>query len=206
MLILQNVVPSLHYVPLDSLRIAGELTAISEKRMKKKIPKKVYVQVAVGFFFSSLILLYFSYRLLLPTLLSMFNLEIAVYIIFFISFGLCSLMVKPTIKKEMEKIEEPFSIVARNPDIEIPKEKLTFKLLVKRSVLSLVVTLILSLPLTLIVFFRFVASTEHEIKILFNLFNSYSIFYSFFLGISIFAVFIFVPSLKKWHWTKHQFG
>jgi hypothetical protein len=179
---------------------------IREKRMKKKIPKKVYAQVAVGFFFSSLILLYFSYRLLLPTLLSMFNLEIAVYIIFFICFGLCSLMVKPTIKKEMEKIEEPFSIVARNPNIEIPKEKLTFILLVKRSILSLVVTLILSLPLTLIVFFRFIASTDHEIKIFFTLFSSYSIFYSFFLGISFFAVFIFVPSLKEWHWTKHQFG
>ena len=173
--------------------------------MEDRIPPKVYARVAVGFFFSFIILLYFSYRLLFPTLLLTFNLEIAVYIISFISFSLCSLMVKPTLRKEMDKIDQPFSIVARNPDIEIPEEKLTPKVVRKRSLLSLVVTFILSLPLTLIAIFRFMANSDDGLEVIMTLLKDYSVFYIFFLGISIFLVFIFVPSLKTWHWTKHQF-
>jgi hypothetical protein len=174
--------------------------------MKRKITPKVYAQVAVGFFFSLLILLYFTGRFLFPILLQIFNLEVACYIVFFICFGLCCLMVKPTIKKEMERIDQPFSIVARNPEIEIPKEKLTLKIVLRRGLLSLVCTFILSLPLTLIVFFRYITSPDKDVQVLFALSNIYSVFYLFFLGASIFLVFIFVPSHKKWHWTKHQFG
>ncbi len=174
--------------------------------MERKIPPKVYAQVAVGFFFSLIILLYFFGRLLFPILLQVFNLEVTSYIVFFLCFSLCSLMVKPTIKKEMKKIDEPFSLVARNPDVEIPREKLTFKILLKRGLLTLVVTFILSLPLTLIVLIRYIATPDKNIKVLLALANGYFGFYLFFLVASIVLVFFFVPSLIRWHWTKHQFG
>ena len=173
--------------------------------MKRKIPLKVYAQIAVGFFFSLLILLYFSFRLLFPILLQIFNLEVAAYITFFLCFGLCSLMVKPTINKEMGKIGEPFSIVARNPEIEILKEKLTLNSLFIKGLLSIVVAFILSLPLTLIIFFRFIANPYEGLSTIFALVHGYAHFYWFFIGVSIFAIFIIVPSLKRWHWTKHQF-
>lgn len=174
--------------------------------MNKKIPRKVYAQVAVGFFFSFLILFYFFGRLLIPVLLQVFSLEVAAYIVFFLCVGLCSLMVKPTIKKEMEKIDEPFSVVARNPAIEIPKEKLTVRILAIRGLLSLVATFVLSLPLTIIVFLRYIENPDKDFKYLYAIADSYFGFYLFFLGVSFFMMFVFVPSLKKWHWTKHQFG
>lgn len=174
--------------------------------MNKKTPRKVYAQVAVGFFFSFLILCYFFGRLLLPLLLRVFSLEVAAYIVFFLCFGICSLMVKPTIKKEMEKIDVPFSIVAINPEIEIPKENLTAKILAIRGLLSLVATFVLSLPLTLIVFLRYIQNPDIDLKYLYAIANCYFGFYLFFLGASVFMMFLVVPSLKKWHWTKHQFG
>ena len=106
----------------------------------------------------------------------------------------------------MEKIDEPFSLVARNPEIEIPKEKLTVKILAIRGLLSIIATFVLSLPLTLIVFLRYTETTDKDLIYLYEIAGSYSGFYMFFFGASVFMMFVFVPSLKKWHWTKHQFG
>lgn len=175
-------------------------------KMKNKIPRKVYAQVVVGFFFSFLILFYFFGRLLIPLLLQVVSLEVAVYTVFILCFVLCSLMVKPTVKKEMAKGDEPFSIVARNPEIEIPKEKMTARILAMRSVLSLAVAFILSLPLTLVVLFRYISRPDGDSTDIFVIAGGYTVFYLVFLGVSIFLIFVFVPSLKKWHWTKHQFG
>ena len=174
--------------------------------MGRKVPIKVYLQVAVGFFFSLLIIWYFFFRLFFSLLLQFFNLEVTVYITFLLSFGICSLMVKPTLKKQMKKIDEPFSIVARNPEIDIPKEKLTLKLIFARCFFSLIFFFIFSLPLTLIIFFRFVSAPVNGINVFLALASEYMGFYLFLLGASFFAIFIFVPSLRKWHWTKHQFG
>jgi len=163
------------------------------------------MQVGVGFFFSLLISWYFFFRLLFPLLLPIFNFESSAYITFILSFGLCSLMVRPTIKKEMRKIDKPFSLVARNPDIKNPKETFTIKTLISRSVFSLGLAWLLSLPFILITILRFSRVEEKTIRVFLSLSSEYFWFYMFFLGISFIIFFIFIPSLKRWHWTKHQF-
>jgi hypothetical protein len=164
------------------------------------------MQVAVGFFFSLLIIWYFLFRLLFPLLLQLFSIEATTYITFLLSFGICSLMIKPTLKKQMKMVDEPFSIVARNPEIEVPKEKLTLKLIFSRCVFSLILSFVFSLPLTLIIILRFIANPDKDINVFLTFANEYTGFYLFVVGASFFAIFIFVPSLRKWHWTKHQFG
>lgn len=163
------------------------------------------MQVTVGFFFSLLILWYFSYRLLFHLLLQFFDLETSIYITFLLSLGICSLMVKPTIRKEMGKVNEPFSIVAKNPDIDIPQDEFTLKVIFSRSVVSVVLACLLSLPFSLIILFRYVTHSAKETNVFLSLLNEYSGFYLLFFGASFFVVFIFFPSLKKWHWTKYQF-
>jgi hypothetical protein len=171
-----------------------------------KIPIKVYMQVGVGFFFSLLILWYFFSRLLFPLLHPIFSFEASVYITFILSFGLCLLMVKPTINKEMKKIDEPFSLVARNPDIDIAKEKFTIKTLILRSAFSLGLAWLLSLPFIIITILSFIGESEQNVRVFLSLASKYYWLYFVFTGAAFFIFFVFVPSIKRWHWTKHQFG
>lgn len=173
--------------------------------MKRKVPLKVYLQVAVGFFFILLIIWYFLCRLLFPLLLQHFSLETAAYITFTLSFCICCFLVRPSIQKELKRSDEPFSIVARDPKVTIKHEKITLRIIFLKSAASMLLSCVFSLPLTLIIIFRFIAVPDRNIDVFLGLLNEYTGFYVFFLGASLFSIFIFVPSLRKWHWTKHQF-
>ncbi len=85
-------------------------------------------------------------------------------------------MVKPTVRKKMKKIEELFSVVARNPELEIPEEKWTLKKLAIRALLSQLVAFILSLPLTLIACIRLFGNKDKDCKFLYAYVSNYSSF------------------------------
>ncbi|KAB2888031.1 MAG: hypothetical protein F9K32_17980 [Desulfobulbaceae bacterium] len=160
--------------------------------MKKKIPPKIYLKIAVGFFFSSIILWYFSFRLLTPLIAQTGSMFFTIGVPIILSILICSLLVKTTIKKELENINEPFSIVARNPNIEIPKEKLTLKILLIRSVISVVIAILLTLPFTIISILKTLAASPSQLSgLVSNLYNFIG-FYIFFAIFSIFGVLQFI--------------
>lgn len=173
--------------------------------MERKVVIKVYSQVVVGFFFILLIIWYFSCRLLFPLLLQYISIETSTYVTFILSFCICCLLVRSSIQKELKRSDVPFSIVARNPETEIRKERIALKLIFLRSAISVLFGCLFSFPLTLIIIFRFIAVPDRNLDVFFNLLSEYVGFYLFIFGASLFSIFIFVPSLKNWHWTKHQF-
>jgi len=190
---------------MDAPNIGAPVSSDDIRKMKRKMPIKIYLRVAVGFFFSLLIIWYFSYRLLFPILLQFFSLETSTGVTFVISFLVCSLLVKPSLQKEMEKVDEPFSIVARNPDLETPKEKLTIKSVLLRCSVALSFTFLASLPLSIIGILKLLQSKDPSFLIVFSLLDNYKYIYVLFLLGSLFLVFFGYSSLQKWHWTKHQF-
>ncbi len=173
--------------------------------MDNKIPEIVYYKIFIGFIFSLLIIWYFSFRLtsqfLLPFLLSV----LTAYLTFTFSLIVCLMLIKRTIEIEIKDKDIPFSVVARNPDIPIPEEKITLQLALKKLTASLAYTFLLGVPLTLIGLIRVFTKKDTFIDIMGLFLESYWIFYAICFLISMLIAFVFIPSLKGWHWTKLQF-
>jgi hypothetical protein len=172
---------------------------------KKKIPTKVYKSVGVGFFFSLIIIWYFSYRLLTPTLVQFFSHEICVYSTLIFSFTVCLFLINPSIEKELEKVNEDFSLVARNPNYEIVKEDLSVKSIINKTLIGISISFVFSLPITIMIFLQIINSQSRWTTSIVLMFNKYWLFYLICILLSLIIIFFIFPSLKKWHWTKHQF-
>lgn len=172
---------------------------------KQKIPFKVYLELTVGFFFCLIIIWYFSYRLLFPLLAQTNSASLIVGIPALISFIICLMLVKPSLKKEMERLDEPFTVVARNPDIEIKKEPLTIKGIIIRIFVTIIISIIVTIPFTIISVLKFSQKEQKSVGVFFDILGDYKGFYIFFMILSLVIVFVIFPGLKKWHWTKHQF-
>jgi hypothetical protein len=117
----------------------------------------------------------------------------------------CLLLLKRTIKEEIEKIDAPFSLVARDPNIPLQKDKITLKVFVVRLVGSTIISFLASVPLIAIGFAKYY-QTAIDTNELWRLFTDiYLYYYLSFLAVSLFASFILYPQFKNWHYTKHQF-
>ena len=173
--------------------------------MNTNVPAKIYYRVGVGFVFCLIIVWYFAYRLLFPTLQKFLSAEICGYTTFVLSLIICLSLIKLSIKKELEKEGDLFSLVARNPDIEIPKEEVTIKSLSINFCIGILFCFIISLPVTIIGLIQLVSKDGTVERNLRAFVNDYWVFYLFCCLLTLFAVFCVFPSLKRWHWTKHQF-
>lgn len=173
--------------------------------MHKDIPQNVWTKVVIGFLFSFFIIWYFSYRLLIGIVFPFLPTTPVLYLTSIFSVLVCLLLVKRTIEIEMKNPDASVSVVAKNPEIEIVQEELTTKGTLNKMVYSMLFTLFLGLPFILISIVRIV-SGESSIGTVFNAFmESYWIIFTICYFISLFISFVFIPSLKSWHWTKPQF-
>jgi hypothetical protein len=117
----------------------------------------------------------------------------------------CLLLVDRTIEIEMKNPESSVSVVAKDPTIEIIQEEITTKGSLKKMAYSMLFTLFLGLPFILIAVVKIVTG-ENSVSTVANSFlESYWIIFAICLSISLFISFVFIPSLKGWHWTKPQF-
>ncbi len=169
------------------------------------IPYKVYLQIAVGFFFSTILIWVLAFRLVFIALYEPFTPEIAFMISVFGSMVFCSFLVKPTFKKLMKNPDAPFSVVARNPAIEIPKEPLTLKTVFLRTIAAIAFTILLNLPFVIISLLQFSKQNVKNLEVLIDSFLPYKYLFIFITLVTLYFVYLVFPSLRKWHWTKHQF-
>ncbi len=172
------------------------------------IPLKVYVEIAVGFFFTMILIWFLAFRFVFIALLQLQlvppNISFIISVLGSILF--CSLLVKPTFKKIMKNPDIPFSVVARNPNLEIPYQPITIKSIFYRSIAAIVFSILLSLPFTIIALLRFCEQNVRDINIFIESFMKYKYPYIFIAISVMYLVFLVFPSLRKWHWTKHQFN
>jgi hypothetical protein len=183
----------------------NDKTLLVINRMNRKVPLKVYFRVAVGFFFCLLIVWYFTFRLLFGIILHISSPLLGAEISLGISFIICLLLIRRSIEKEMLDVDEPFSIVARDPSFQIQKEKYTIKIIFIRLFAAIIIFILASLPLTIIGILQIFGRKSNTFDLIVCFIDNHFFFYIVCIVASIFAVFVILPSLKKWNWTKHQF-
>jgi hypothetical protein len=105
----------------------------------------------------------------------------------------------------MKNPESSVSVVAKDPDMEIIQEEITTKGSLKKMAYSMLFTLFLGLPFIIISLIKIVNGESSVITVLNIFLESYWIIFAICYFISLFISFVFIPSLKGWHWTKPQF-
>jgi hypothetical protein len=147
---------------------------------------------------------YFTFRVFLffaPPL----NINAANYFSFAFSVIVCLLLVKRAIKEEIMKINEPFSLVARDPKRPIEKDIITERVFLVRTIGSAIFSIILTSPIFIIGVLKYKESSI-SYKYLWNYFlDPYLYYFGAVFVFSLFACFGMYPQLKNWHWTKKQF-
>jgi hypothetical protein len=138
-------------------------------------------------------------------LVQFFSHEICAYSTLIFSFIVCLFLINPSIEKELEKVNEDFSLVARNPNYEIVKEDLSVKSIINKTLIGISISFVFSLPITIMIFLQIINSQSRWTTSIVLMFNKYWLFYLICILLSLIIIFFIFPSLKKWHWTKHQF-
>ena len=173
--------------------------------MKEKVPFRVYYRVAIQLFFTSIMVWYFAFKVLRMVFpLPIYFTELF-YISIFFSIAVCLSLLKRGIRDEIQNKDKPFSIVTKDPNIEIKKEKITKKIVINRIIASILISFILTLPVTMIGAVQ-VISKKYSIIEIFVFFKAG--YWKLYLGsfLLIFFLSFFQRYLiERWHWTKHQF-
>ena len=176
--------------------------------MKKLIPLKVYYRIGVQLPFFFILVWALAFKLLTLLIpIAGITLDANHYVIIssVLSIIACLSVLRISIEKEMEKIDEPFSIVARDPNIPLVVDRITLKVVCARTLFSIYFALIVSIPLILIGFINIISgkSTVSEIV------NEYGNFFLYYFIVwflfALFGSFLYRPLIRNWHWTKHQF-
>jgi hypothetical protein len=173
--------------------------------MKEKVPLRVYYRVAILFFFTSIMIWYFSFRVLCMVFPFPTYFTELFYISIFFSIAVCLSLVKRGIRDEMKNKDQTFSLVARDPKVEIKKEKITKKIVINRIIASIFISFILTLPVTTIGALQ-VINKKYNIIEIFGFFKAgyWKLYLGCFLLILFFSFFQRYL-LDRWQWTKHQF-
>jgi len=179
--------------------------------MKKPIPRKIYLRIAAQLPFFFILIWFLIFRLLTFLFIQTTNLivvDIKYYALATTIFSIivCILVMNPSIEREMETIDEPFSLVARDPNIPLKVDKITLKVFLSRFLFSIYFALLVSVPLILIGLVNLIAGNI----LLKDMLTKYGkIFFFYFICwflIALLAAFLYRPLTRNRHWTKHQFS
>ena len=193
------------------------MTTEPTNKSNTRIPPRVYGRVAIQAVFVLFMLWYFSFRIgelfVLPIIASfrqMFHVYPSdVVILFAGSFCFASLALIPLVKRgirdEMQKKDEPFYFVAKDPDIELVPVSMSNKEVLVRVAVAGVVSQLFLFPLTLIGAVQ-VATGEWSLATVVGLFFDkywmlYSIAFMICTGVALSLPYV----IQRWHWTKKQF-